>query len=285
MLDASMSYDLDGDIERYKWDFDDDGIFDVETESSDVEYAFEIPGEIEVTLVVLDDEGKAESYSKTVDILPSVLAERVINSGMPDDWTVPDRVVHVSIILSVNTLLNGLTVSETIPVGWAFEEVDNDNATKPRMNGQTVEWLFMDKFMNDGINEQREIKYTLTSPATISDDYAQASISGFVGSSSPRVSLTISGEDRVIVAKVLPVSVAISRLMPDWTIDPNLPEFISFAQLQQAAAMWFAAANDAPDDSTPKVVPLTGGVEIDLATIQDLVAYWLTGSSVHDPLP
>ncbi|MBU1050109.1 VWA domain-containing protein, partial [Candidatus Bipolaricaulota bacterium] len=34
MLDASMSYDLDGDIELYKWDFDGDGIFDLETESS-----------------------------------------------------------------------------------------------------------------------------------------------------------------------------------------------------------------------------------------------------------
>jgi len=39
MLDASMSYDLDGDIDLYKWDFDGDGIFDLETASSDVEYA------------------------------------------------------------------------------------------------------------------------------------------------------------------------------------------------------------------------------------------------------
>jgi hypothetical protein len=89
----------------------------------------------------------------------------------------------------------------------------------------------------------------------------------------------------VTAVKVLPIPVAISRLMPDWTIDPNLPEFISFAQLQQAAAMWFAAADDAPDSNTPKVVPLTGGAEIDLSTIQDLIAYWLTNSSVHDPLP
>ncbi len=282
MLDASMSYDLDGDIELYKWDFDGDGVIDVETESSDVEYAFKVPGKIVVTLVVVDDEDKAETYKKTVDILPSVLAERVINSGMPDDWTIPGSVVQVSIVLSVNTQLNGLSVSETIPEGWTFIEVDNDGATI-RANGQTREWIFMDRFMDDGINEQREIKYTLTAPATISDNLVQTSISGLVGSSSPRVRLTILGEDRVIVTKILPVPVAISRLTPDWTIDPNLPNYISHTQLQLAASMWLAAASDEP--AAPTEVPLTGGAEIDLWTLQDLIAYWLTGSSVHDPLP
>ena len=275
MLDASMSYDLDGDIELYQWDFDGDGIFDLETASSDIEYAFEEPGEIEVLLTVVDDEGKAETYAKIVNILASVLAVRIIETCMPDDWTVPARVVQVSIVLSVNTLLNGLSVSETIPVGWAFAEVDNDGATL-RQNGQTMEWLFLEKFLDDGINVQREIKYTLTSPATIADDLVQANVYGIVGSSSPRVSLTISGDDRVTAVKVLPVPVVISRWNTmDAVLDPCLLELIAFDQIQYAVSLWLSGAE----------VPSAGGVVIDLLMMQDLIAYWLTDSSVHDPLP
>jgi len=275
MLDASMSYDLDGDIELYQWDFDGDGIFDLETESSDVEYAFEEPGEIEVTLVVLDDEGKAETYAKTVDILPSVLAVRNINTCMPDDWTAPASVVEVSIVLSVNTLLNGLSVSETIPSGWAFAEVDNDGATL-RKNGDTLEWLFLEKFLDDGINAQREIKYTLTSPLTITDDLVQSNVHGIVGSSSPRVSLVVAGDDRVTVTKVLPVPVVISRWNTlDSVLEPCLLEGIAFDQIQYAVSLWLSEGE----------VPNTGGATIGLLTMQDLIAYWLTGSSVHDPLP
>jgi len=275
MLDASMSYDLDGNIEFYQWDFDGDGIIDLETAFSEAEHAFEEPGEIEVSLTVVDDEGKAETYAKTVNVLTSVLALRVIETCMPDDWTVPGTAVDVSIVLSVNTLLNGLSVSETIPTGWTFAEVDNDGATL-RRNGQTMEWLFLEKFLDDGINAQREIQYTLTSPSTIADDLVQSNVHGVVGSSSPRVSLTISGDDRVTVVKVLPVPVVISRWnTTDSKLDPCLKELIAFDQIQYAISLWLSGAE----------VPSAGGVSIDLMIMQDLIAYWLTDSSVHDPLP
>ena len=275
MLDASMSYDLDGDIDLYKWDFDGDGIFDLETASSEVEYSFEIPGEIEVALTVVDDEGKAESYAKIVDILSSVLAVRTINTCMPDDWTAPASVVEVSIVISVNTLLNGLSISETIPSGWAFAEVDNDGATL-RQNGDTKEWLFLEKFLDDGINAQREIKYTLTSPGTITDDLIQSNVHGMVGSSSPRVSLAIAGDDRVTATDVFPVPVVISRWNTlESKLEPCLLEGIAFDQIQYAVSLWLCGGE----------VPLSGGVAVGLLTMQDLIAYWLTGSSVHDPLP
>jgi hypothetical protein len=181
----------------------------------------------------------------------------------------------VSIVLSVNTQLNGLSISETIPAGWAFAEVDNDGATL-RRNGQTLEWLFLERFLDDGVNARREIKYTLTSPATITDDVVQSNIRGAVGSSSPRVSLTISGDDRVTVAKVLPVPVVISRWnTADSKLDPCLQELIAFDQIQYAVSLWLSGA----------AVANASGATIDLLTMQDLIAYWLTGSSVHDPLP
>jgi hypothetical protein len=45
--------------------------------------------------------------------------------------------------------------------------------------------------------------------------------------------------------------------------------------VQYAVALWLSG----------DTVPNTGGQRVDLITIQDLIAYWLTGSSVHDPLP
>lgn len=275
MFDASMSYDLDGDIELYKWDFDGDGIYDLETDSSDIEYAFAEPGKIKVTVAVVDDEGKAKTHSKTLTILSSVLAVRNVETCLPDDWTVQATTIDVSIVISVNTLLNGLSISETIPSGWTFAEVDNDGATL-RKNGDTMEWLFMEKFVDDGINAQREIKYTLTSPSTINDERVQSSIRGIVGSSSPRVSLPVSGDDRVTVVKILPVPVVISRWnTTDAILEPCLLEQIAFDQIQYAVSLWLSGGE----------VPMSGGAIVDLLTIQDLIAYWLTGSSVHDPLP
>ncbi len=274
MLDASMSYDLDGDIDTYRWDFDGDGVIDLSTDSSEAETTFASPGKREITLIVVDDEGKTEQVTKTVDVLASVVAERKIETCLPDDWTVPSNVIQVSIVLSVNTTLNGLSVSEMIPPGWTFAEVDNDGAVLRKV-GQTLEWLFLDKFASDGVNEQREIKYTLTAPATV-DELIQAHIQGVVGSSSPRVSLSIAGEDRVTVTHVLSVPVVISRWDTlNGTLDVCLKELIAFDQIQYAVSLWLSGGE----------VPNTGGATVSLLTMQDLIAYWLTGSSVHDPLP
>ena len=86
----------------------------------------------------------------------------------------------------------------------------------------------------------------------------------------------ISGEDRVAAVSVLSVPVVISR----WNveaggIDPYLGETIAFDQIQYAVSLWLSQGE----------VPYTSDKVISLATMLDLIAYWLTGSSVHDPLP
>ena len=291
LLDASLSYDLDGDIDQYGWDFDGDGVIDLVTDSSDTTYAFPEPGESEVSLYVMDDEGSGDSVSKTFDILPSVAAVRTIETGLPDDWTIPGAFVYVTLHLSVNTTLNGLSVTETIPDGWTLirsargaepqegEITSDDGATFNRNgdNDEILEWLFLDKFTVDGIDSQREIRYTLRAPAVGSTD-TPGGIAGFVGSSSPRVNLAMAGEDRVTMAEVLPVVVVISRWDVDAEmVDPFLGETVGFDQVQYAVALW---------QSDPVAeVPNSGGEEMTLALMQDLIAYWLTGSSVHDPLP
>ena len=276
LLDASSSYDFDGSIAYYEWDFNSDGVVDLETSEAEAETTFVLAGEIEVTLSVVDDENTRTYVTKTVDVLSSVTAVRTIDTCLPDDRTAADGVVTVTITLTANTTLNGLTVSETIPEGWTFTEIENDSATK-RVNGQTIEWIFWESFADDGVDAQRVIRYELVPPMSAKDqDFAGVPLLGLVGSSSPRLSQQISGDDRLAVAEFLPIPVVISRWnVETGALDPCLRETISFDQIHYAVSLWI------DQDS----VPYTDNQLIDLAVIQDLIAYWLTDTSVHDPLP
>ena len=50
---------------------------------------------------------------------------------------------------------------------------------------------------------------------------------------------------------------------------------IASDQIQKAIELWYRG----------EAVPQTDNATIDLRTLEDLIAYWLTGSSVYDPLP
>jgi len=274
LLDASGSYDLDDSIVWYLWDFDGDGLVDETTEVPEVAHAFEEPGEHRVVLTVVDKQGAQTAMEKKIDVIAPVTTLRTIETGLPDDQTIPSGVVYVTLKLGLNTTLNGLSITETIPMGWTFELIEADGATI-RENGETIEWLFLEKFIPDGVNSKREIRYMLTAPANVGETL-QGTISGKLGSSSPRFAQTISGDDRVTATSVLSIPVVISRWdVEAGVIDPYLGETIGFDQIQYAVSLWLSG----------DAVPSTGNLTIDLAMMQDLIAYWLTGSSVHDPLP
>ena len=83
-------------------------------------------------------------------------------------------------------------------------------------------------------------------------------------------------DDRVVLTPTLPIPVVISRWDTGLAeIDLFLPEQIAFDQIQYAVSLWL----------TGDAVPHTGELVITLDLIRDLIAYWLTGRSVHDPLP
>jgi len=276
VLDASASYDLDGRIVAYEWDFESDGVIDVATDSPDVPWTFIGPLDYDVTLHVTDDQGGKAALQRTIVAVTSVRANRSIETCLPDDRTIPGAVVTVTLALRANTTLNGLAVSETLPAGWAFRSVETDGATL-RQSGTTMEWLFVEKFTGTGADSQREIRYTLTAPtAAPKADSEPVSIRGAVSSSSPRLLQTIIGDDRITVEKYLAVPVVISRWNAETSaIDLCLRELITFDQIQYAVSLWLSGA----------AVPYTNNAKVDLATLNDLIAYWLTGSSVHDPLP
>jgi parallel beta-helix repeat protein len=63
VFDASLSYDRDGDVVSFEWDFG-DGIID---SGMVVSHAYNDSGEYDVTLTITDDEGCKGNHTKTID--------------------------------------------------------------------------------------------------------------------------------------------------------------------------------------------------------------------------
>ncbi len=280
LLDASGSVDPDGQIVSYAWDFNGDGHFEVERASPQTTHTFHTAGETLVSLKVTDDEGKSGVVEKPVDVLPSVIATRVIETCLPDDETIVEGTVTVTVTITANTTIHGLTLHESIPNSWAFTPVDNGRAT---FRADTTDWLFLETFMDGDVHV---IRYTLTAPSTpisnidpisnVEEGRDRTTINGIVGSSSPRLSQMVLGEDKITRVAVLSVPVVISRWDSEHgAIDLCLPEEIAFDQIQYAVALWLSGDQ----------VPHTDNKVVDRTMIQDLIAYWLTDTSVHDPLP
>ena len=67
-FDASPSFDADGQIVKYEWDFDGDGRTDAE--GITVTFTFEAPGDFAVTLTVTDNDGLTGTKIRTITVLP-----------------------------------------------------------------------------------------------------------------------------------------------------------------------------------------------------------------------
>lgn len=65
-FDAGDSYDPDGTIERYEWDFTGDGRFDASGVTA--AWAFDEPGAYDVTLLVVDNMGTAARVTRSIQI-------------------------------------------------------------------------------------------------------------------------------------------------------------------------------------------------------------------------
>ncbi len=281
-IDASGSNDIDGNIVSYAWDFNGDGVFDKTTGSPQVTYTFPVSGAAKVTLMVTDNDGSSDTYTKVVTVLPSVSVTRTIDTCLPGDKTIAGGKVKVTVTITANTTLNGLSLEETIPQSWSFTALNNGHATlrpwHPNAGEKSHEcdWLFMET-LKDG--DKRVISYTLTAPAAPQfgpSGQMQFAINGTVGSASPQLEQMVLGEDKITLVKYLPIPVVISRWdTANNKIDLCLPPQISFDQIQYAVSLWISGDG----------VPYTDNAHIDLAAMRDLIAYWLQGISVHDPLP
>jgi len=70
-FDPTGSYDSDGTIVLYEWDWESDGTYDASTTSpTTVSYLYAIPGTHTITLRVTDNNGLTDTATATVNILP-----------------------------------------------------------------------------------------------------------------------------------------------------------------------------------------------------------------------
>jgi len=275
ILDASASYDVDGTIVRYAWDLDADGGVDEESTRPTLTTSFPMAGAQSVTLAVTDDYGNTMATTAMFTVVSSVTAERTVETCLADDRTIAGGTVTVTVVVSANATLDGMAMSESLPSGWTFRSLEADGATV-RTTATSAEWVFAERFVGGSVDSRREIRYTLTAPSSgPTEEREFVTVRGFVASSSPRMTETTMGEDKITFLKYLSIPLAISRWNATTSaIDLCVGERIAFDQIQYAVSLWVSGAP----------VPRTNGT-IDLITMEDLIAYWLTGSSVHDPLP
>jgi len=267
-----------GKIVSYAWDFDGNGTLDLVTSDPTATYVFPEAGEREVVLQVVDDIGKTATAEQTFAVAAGVTASREIDTCLPADHVIAGATVKVSVTITANATIRGLTLHEVYPAGWTVAEADNAGAT---FRKGTTDWIFPE-VLSDG--DVRVISYTLTSPSqgtpptSPEKEPRGETLSGVVASSSPRLSIHVLGEDKLTLRATLPIPIAIGYY--DVTAGRLAPCLegggtISFAQLQHAISLW---VSDQP-------VPYTGGLKIDSQALRDLTAYWLTGTWVWNPLP
>ena len=67
-LDASASYDPDGTVVYYKWDFDGDGNYDRTSENPTTVTSYSQAGSYDVKLKIIDDEEAEATVTNTISV-------------------------------------------------------------------------------------------------------------------------------------------------------------------------------------------------------------------------
>jgi YD repeat-containing protein len=86
-FDASGSHDPDGQIVRYEWDFDGDGVFETDWGSqSTAPYVYYEPGLFETTVRVTDSAGAVSTASTTIEVAEAAKWHRTLIQGGPEPF-------------------------------------------------------------------------------------------------------------------------------------------------------------------------------------------------------
>ncbi len=174
--------------------------------------------------------------------------------------------------------LYGVGLNEDVPAGWKVIPVENDGLTYKRSR---TEWVWPSKLpagVMKTIIYQVEVPQTESVEIAASDPcYASSNdLYGVVDSALPCMNAPVTGDSGVDVSECVSVLVAISR----WDVehdqlDITLSDKITFLQVQRAIAFWLE----------DEVVPWTCGQTVGYHMLKEIIAYWLTGTEICDPLP
>lgn len=128
----------------FSWDFDGDGVSELDTDQDLVTYSFASEGYYEVVLTVSDTSGRT-SVSKQGIVVGAVPAVAVRELLVESDGS-----IYVLITITMNERFSSLGIEEDIPDGWAIEVVDTGGAlVNPNMSERQYEILWMSMFEAD----------------------------------------------------------------------------------------------------------------------------------------
>ncbi len=275
-FDASGSRDPDGNIAKYEWDFNGDGLTDQTTTNATVSYTYTASGTKTVTVRATDNEGATGRATQTVNV--GDLAVRVTRT-ISTSAALPGSTFLVIVRFEPQMDLTGVGLQENLPIGWQIKPMENAGAAFKR---STVQWIFVDQIR---ANTAKVISYELTVPAAsqlmASTMPVCFTLSGTFQAMSPFMEIPVEGDAKVEVASTLPLKEAIAHLVPrtgldsEDTIDLRLAQKIGAQQLARALEMW---QND-------EAVPWMSGATISLEEMKELSAYAYTCTPVDLPLP
>jgi len=275
-FDASGSFDPDGTIASYDWDFDGDGLFDRTTTDPVTTYSYAVSGLKSVTLRATDSEGASGRATYTLDV--STLAVKVMRT-ISTMSALPGSTFLVVVRIEPEMDLAGVGLEENLPVGWKIKPLENAGAAFKRAS---VQWVFIDQIK---AGTTKVISYEVTVPS--SEELIATTlpvcftISGIFQARTPAFELPVEGDSQIEITDALSIKTAIAHLVPrvgddmEDTIDLRLSQKITPNQLSRALEMW---QND-------ETVPWTQGAMIDLETMKELSAYAYTCTPVDLPLP
>lgn len=261
-----------GEIVSWVWDFG-DGTRAFEPNPT---HQYAADGDYTVTLTVVSDEGVEATTRRTLTVFtPKLSVRREIDTYIPVDQTIPGQTFRVTVQIRANTRIHGAGLDENVPPDWVVRPVDNSTA---ELRLEDLQWLFTE------VLEPGTVK-TIVYEVTVPDDETPGTyrIDGTLSSASPRVNLPVDGDTQIEVLSGFPIRVVIAHWdasnrqldlkgFPNHTIDLN--------QILQAISWWREGIE------VPFTEDAAGNKQkIDFRTMQELVAYWLTDTSVFDPLP
>lgn len=191
-FDASPSFDPDGRIIKYEWDFEGDGIYDLSSSSPATEWLYDNGGNFRVSLRVTDDDRAAAIEVREIEVGDAPVAVRQTisapispNQALPGDW------IEVSVEISFHETVNGPALKPELPEGWRIREVDSDGFTFKRSE---LVWVLIGQGL---LGDRLRITYQVLVP----EDAAPGlyTIGGLVSSFSPRFVIPIPKDVEVQV--------------------------------------------------------------------------------------
>ncbi len=261
-----------GNITRWLWEFG-DGTTSIEQHPR---HRYAVDGQYLVKLTVRSDEGVEASSSSIITVFTAeVTVRRSIDTFIPVDQTIPGQTFRVTLDIQVTKKLTGLGVDENVPSGWTVKAIENSTAN---VRLEDTQWLFSE-VLEPGT--AKRIVYEVTVPASSRAGIFR--IDGTASSALPELSLPVTGDSEIEILSGFSIPVAVAH----WNVSNQTLDLKGFPthkiDLNQIlrAISWWREGSDVPSTESE-----TGQRQkIDFKTMQSLVAYWLTDTSVFDPLP